>query len=150
MERFKMIASSYLIFVRASKILLLRRFNTGYQDGKYSLPAGHIEDNESLTQGAAREIFEEIGLTLAPPAFTLVHVMHRREKDIRMDFFFTPHQNKFGAGQAPINKEPEKCDDLEWFPLTKLPGNTIPYIRHAIECYQKKIFYSEFGWEKRG
>lgn len=143
MERFKMIASSYLILVVDGKILLSRRFNTGYQDGKYSLPAGHIEDSESLTQGAAREIFEEIGVKIVPQAFKLVHVMHRRETDIRMDFFFTADI----GDQKPVNKEPEKCDDLQWFPLSNLPANTIPYIRHAIECYQKKIFYSEFGWE---
>lgn len=87
MKRFSMIASSYLMFIANGKILLSRRFQTGYEDGKYSLPAGHIEDNESLTQGAAREIFEEIGLVLAPQAFTLVHVMHRKHLDIRIDFF---------------------------------------------------------------
>lgn len=145
MERFKMIVSSYLILVVDGKILLSRRYNTGYEDGNYSLPAGHIEDNESLTQGAAREIFEEIGLTLAPRVFKPVHVMHRKEQDIRMDFFFTAD---FG-NQQPVNKEPEKCDDLSWFPLDALPVNTIPYIRHAIECYQKNIFYSEFGWERK-
>lgn len=143
MDRFKMIASSYLILINDGKILLLRRFKTGYQDGTYSLPAGHIEDNESLTQGAAREISEEIGLTLPPQAFTLVHVMHRKEQDIRMDFFFTAE----AGDQQPVNREPEKCDDLRWFPIKRLPKNTIPYIRHAIECYQKKIYFSEFGWE---
>lgn len=141
-----MIASSYLILICDGKILLSRRFNTGYEDGKYSLPAGHIEDNESLTAGGAREFFEEIGVHIKPQDLTLVHVMHRKHLDIRMDFFFTPHQNKFGAGQAPINREPEKCDDLRWFSLKRLPENTIPYIRHAIWCYRKNIFYSEFGW----
>lgn len=143
MNRFKMIASSYLILIHDGKILLSRRYQTGYEDGKYSLPAGHIEDNESLTQGAAREVFEEIGLKIVPQAFKLVHVMHRKEQDIRMDFFFTAEI----GDQQPVNKETEKCDDLRWFPLNKLPRNTIPYIRHAISCYQKNIFYSEFGWE---
>lgn len=143
MERFKMIASSYLLLIRDGKILLSRRFNTGYEDGNYSLPAGHIEDNESLTAGGAREIFEEIGMRVKPKDLELVHVMHRKENDIRMDFFFTAKTDI----QMPVNKEPNKCDDLRWFPLTKLPANTIPYIRHAIECYQKNIFYSEFGWE---
>ncbi len=141
-DRFTMIASAYLILVRNGRILLLWRQNTGYEDGKYSLPAGHIEDNETLTQGAAREIFEEIGVTLAPRAFKLVHVMHRKHMDIRMDFFFVADIGK----QLPVNKESAKCDDLSWFPLRKLPTNIIPYICHAIECYQKKIFYSEFGW----
>ncbi len=141
MNRFKMIASSYLILVRNGNILLLRRKNTGYEDGKYSLPAGHVEDNESLTEAASREIFEEIGIQLKPTDFTLVHVMHRREKDIRVDFFFTAQST-----QEPINKEPHRCDDLSWFPLEHLPVNTVPYIRQAIQSFTKKQFYSERGW----
>lgn len=137
-----MIASSYLLLIRDGKILLSRRFNTGYGDGKYSLPAGHVEDGESLTQAGAREFFEEIGVRLKPRQLKLVHVMHRKEDDIRMDFFFTADI----GDQEPVNNESEKCDDLGWFPISRPPPNTVPYIRLAIECYQKKIFYSEFGW----
>ena len=140
-NRFKMIASSYLFLVRDGRILLSRRKNTGYEDGKYSLPAGHVEDNESLTEAASREVFEEIGIRLKPTDFTLVHVMHRREKDIRVDFFFTVQST-----QEPINKEPHRCDDLSWFPLEHLSVNTVPYIRQAIEYFTQKQFYSERGW----
>lgn len=144
MERFKMIAASYLLFIQDGKILLSRRFKTGYEDGMYSLPAGHIEENETLTAGGMREVFEEVGVRLKPGDLTLVHVMHRKHFDIRLDFFFAAKL----SNQSPVNKEPEKCDDLSWFPLSALPENTILYIRHAIECMQKKILYSEFGWEK--
>lgn len=140
-DRFKMIASSYLLLVRDGRILLSRRKNTGYEDGKYSLPAGHVEDDESLTQAASREVFEETGIRLKPEDFTLVHVMHRREKDVRVDFFFTATTT-----QEPVNKEPQRCDRLAWFPLKRLPGNTVPYIRQAIDCFTKKQFYSERGW----
>jgi len=44
------------------------------------------------------------------------------------------------------NMEPEKCDDLSWFDLNNLPENVIPYIRQALDCINKKIFYSELGW----
>ena len=142
MDRFKMIASSYLVLVVDGNILLSRRFHTGYEDGNYSLPAGHVEDGESLTSGLLREVREEIGVTISPDACNLVHVMHRKSNDIRMDFFFAVDI----GGQKPVNKEPEKCDDLQWFPLAKLPPNVIDYIRHAVGCYEKKIFYSEFGW----
>ncbi len=142
-ERFKMIASGYLLLVRNGKILLSRRFQTGYEDGKYSVPAGHVEDNEELKTATCREIKEEIGINLQPRDLTLVHVMHRKHFDIRMDFFFTTNKK----GLTPKNMEPQKADDLQWFPLTKLPKNTIPYIRAAIDNYRKGIFYSEFGWK---
>ncbi len=143
MERFKLIASSYLILIRNNKLLLLRRKNTGYEDGNYGLPAGHLEDGESVTEGLCREIKEEIGITLNPKKVSLVHVMHRREKDIRIDLFFTAKDTK----GTPINAEPKKCDDLSWFPMNKLPKNTIGYIKQAISNYTKKIFYSERGWK---
>jgi 8-oxo-dGTP diphosphatase len=137
-----MIASGYLMLIRNGKILLSRRFQTGYEDGKYSLPAGHIEEGETITRGTCREIREEIGITLKPSDLKLVHVMHRKHFDIRMDFFFTTDKK----GVKPKNIEPHKSDHVGWFPMNKLPTNTIPYIREAIENYRKNIFYSEFGW----
>lgn len=137
-----MIASVYLLLVKRKKILLLRRVNTGYEDGKYGLPAGHVEDNETIRAALRREIKEEIGILLKLEDLKLVHVMHRKEKDIRVDFFFTIKRWR----QEPKNNEPNKCDNLRWFAINNLPKNTIPYIRKAIENWQRKIFYSEIGW----
>jgi len=64
--RFKMIASGYLFLLKNEQILLAKRFQTGYMDGYYGLPAGHIEDGETLTAGTVREIAEEIGLVIKP------------------------------------------------------------------------------------
>lgn len=139
MQRFKMIASSYLFLIRNGQILLSRRFQTGYEDGKYSVPAGHLEDGETLTQALVREVSEEIGLVLDEGAVRLVHVMHRREEDIRLDIFFTIDK---WSGE-PKNMEPEKCDDLSWFQLDRLPKNTIPYIRTAIKAHLDGRIYSE-------
>ena len=137
-----MIISVYILFVREEEILLLRRRNTGYEDGNYSLVAGHVEDGESVTCAALREAGEEAGVSIEPSDLVLKTTMHRRQTDERVDFFFEP---KHWQGES-VNTEPDKCDDLQWFPLNALPENTIPYIRQAIECYQKGIFYSEFGW----
>jgi mutator protein MutT len=141
--RFKMITSSYLILLKDKKILLSRRLNTGYEDGKYSLPAGHVEAGETLSQALIREAGEEIGIIIKPADVELVHTMHRIHEDIRLDFFFT-----IRSYQGEIkNMEPEKCDDLRFFPLDKLPENTIPYIKSAIELTLKMQIYSEFGWK---
>lgn len=144
-EKFKLIASVYLLFRKGNEILLLRRYNTGYEDGKYGLVAGHLDAHESLTSASVREAKEESGVDIDPADLVLKTTMHRRQNDERIDFFFEP---KKWIGK-PTNTEPDKCDDLSWFPVDNLPENTIPYIRQAIECYQAGEFYSEFGWEER-
>src|SRR3989344_4913591 len=143
MERFKMIASGFLMLIKNGKILLLRRAHTGYRDGYYSLPAGHVEENESVMASTVRESFEEIGVQVNQKDLLFVHALHNKENDKRLFFFF--RANRWSG--EPYNKEPEKCDDLQWFPVDALPSNTIDYILHAIRSYQKQIFYSEFGWE---
>ena len=63
-ERLKAVPASYLVPIKDGKILLLRRLNTGYEDGKYSLPAGHVETGENFTQCVVREMKEEIGISI--------------------------------------------------------------------------------------
>jgi 8-oxo-dGTP diphosphatase len=138
-----MIASTYLIYIKNNKILLSERYQTGYQDGNYGLPSGHVEDNETLTQSLIREVDEEINIKLNSLAVKLVHIMHRKEADIRIDFFFICTNLK----TMPINNEPDKCGRITWFSLDKLPDNIVWYIKIAIDNYQKGIFYSEAGWK---
>lgn len=141
------IPASYLVLIRNNKILLLRRFNTGYEDGNYSLIAGHVESGESFTQCIIREAKEEAGITLKPEDLDVVHVMHRNsglaENNERIDIFF-----KASDWEGKIqNKEPHKCEDLSWFSLQDLPANIIPYIKKSIENILDKKYYCEHGWQ---
>ena len=141
-KRFKITPAVYLVLTKNNNILLLRRFNTGYEDGKYSLVAGHLDGNETFKQAMAREAKEEAGIILNPNNLEIVHVMHRKSNDERMDIFLTI--DKWGG--EPKNMEPHKCDDLSWFDLNNLPENTIPFIKQVIKNIQNKIIYSEFGF----
>jgi len=143
-ERFKIIPSVYLILMkRDGKILLSRRYNTGFHDGEYSLPSGHLNGNETLVQAMIRETKEEIGVKLSPEDLKLIHVMHRKEpNEERVDFFFTA-EKWIGV---PRIVEPHRCDDLRWFDTDNLPNNVIPFIKQAINSFTNKIFYSEIGW----
>jgi len=141
-ERFKILPTVYLVLVRENKILLSRRFNTGFHDGDYSFPAGHLDWNETLIQAMVREAKEEIGIELKPEDLKLAHVMHRKEPNEEIvNFFFTADK---WVGKPKI-MEPHKCDDLSWFEIDDLPTNVIPYIKQAIDCVRNKIFYSEIG-----
>ena len=142
-ERFKYIGSSYLILTKENSILLSKRANTGYMDGHWGLPAGHLDGNETAREGGSRETKEEIGIDVSPLHLKVVHVMQRMgENDERIDFFMTA--DKY-AGEIK-NCEPQKCAELRWFSLDKLPDNVIPYIKEAIKNYTEGVFYSEFGY----
>lgn len=144
-QNFPYVGSVYLFLIKDEQILLLRRFQTGYEDGNYGLPAGHMDGNETARESCAREVREEIGILIDPENLSVVHVMHRKEAhDERIDFFMTAT-----AYTGEINNmEPHKCDELLWFPLDALPPNTIEYIRVAINHFKDGIGFSEYGWEK--
>ena len=142
--RNKLPITAHIFFLRDAEILLLRRFNTGYEDGNYSVVAGHVDAGESVTQAAVREIGEEAGVVVDLKDLQIVHIMNRKSNDERVDFFMVVRQ---WTGEI-VNMEPHKCDELAWHPIVHLPHNTVPYVKHAIECFQNGITYSEFGWEK--
>lgn len=144
MERFKLIPGVHLLLIEDGKVLMLKRSNTGSEDGNYGVPAGYINGGESVTIAMAREAFEKIGITVAPRDLRIVHVMHRKMKDSETIDFFLSTSVWHGLIE---NKEADKCDAIELFPFGGLPENTIPYIKTAIEKYRKKIAFSEFGWE---
>ena len=136
-----------MTLIKDGKVLLLRRFNTGYEDGKYSMVAGHVDQGETFTQCIIREAEEEAGILLRPEDLEVIHVMYRNshsaENNERVDIFFSAQQ---WQGELQ-NKEPQKCDDLSWFELDHLPENVIPYIKQALESIKNKIYYSEHGWQ---
>lgn len=148
MERFKLIPEVSLVWIKDGKVLLLRRANTGWQDGKYCFPAGHVEEGETMKETGVRESFEEAGLTIDPKNLKFLHVQHRWHTDAgghsRVGFYFTPISD---PGE-PYNAEPEKCDDMQWFPLDNLPDMVEPF-RAAFDAIQRGEKYSEFGWDKK-
>jgi 8-oxo-dGTP diphosphatase len=141
-NRFKLVSEVSLVLIRDGKVCLLRRSNTGYEDGKYCFIAGHKDEGESALQSIIREAAEESGLLLKPQQLRLAHVMHRNESDERIAFFFVAND---WEGE-PANREPHKHDEMGWFPLDALP-DVIPYMRSALQKIQEEEVYSEFGWD---
>jgi 8-oxo-dGTP diphosphatase len=144
--RSRFVVAVHLFFLRDDRVLLLRRLNTGWGDGSYSVPAGHVDAGETVTEAAVREAREEIGVSLRPQDVRVVHVMNRKSDDERIDFFLLVES---WTGEI-VNQEPDKCDDLRWFPVLSLPGNLISYVREGLENSRKGVLYSEYGWGEDG
>jgi len=145
--RHQNIPAAYLILINDNKILLLRRFNTGYEDGNYSLIAGHVEKGESFSECIVREAKEEAGIIVKHEDLKVVHVMHRNSEVVgqneRLEVFFSTDK---WDGDV-LNMEPSKCDDLSWFEVDSMPDNVVQYVRHALEGVKVKTYYSEYGWK---
>ncbi len=134
----------HLFMFREEQVLLLRRFNTGYEDGNYSVPAGHLNGGESVRQAMIREAREELGVGIQPGDLIFAGVFHRKSDDERVDFFLS---TRLWRG-APQNREPDKCDQIKWFPVDALPENMVPYVRQALLNCRNGILFHEHGWRR--
>ncbi len=145
-DRFKLIPAVYLFLRHKDKILLLKRANTGYQDGKYGVPSGHLEGSELASAAMRREANEEANINIQPEELKLIHVTHRLY-DLpeleRVDLFFECWK---WSGEIK-NNEPNKCDELRWFEIKKLPINIIPHIKKVLEKSLNGEYYSEYSSE---
>lgn len=125
-------------------ILLVRRCNTTFGSGLYSLVGGKVEAGERALHAIAREVQEETTLVIPESAFQLVHTFNRKGPDAEL--IALVFKADITHMHAPVNNEPEKHDDMRFFTLTQLPNNILPAHKNALECIQSNIRYSEHGW----
>jgi 8-oxo-dGTP pyrophosphatase MutT (NUDIX family) len=142
MAKHELIVDLHLIFRQGGTVLFGLRKNTGFADGLYHLPAGHLEPDESIVAGAAREAKEELGIDIAVTDLEMMHVMHHRSG--RVSFFF-----EVLAWSAEIcNAEPHKCERLDWIAVDRLPPNSVRYARVALARIGSGQRFSTFGWDE--
>ena len=131
---FRVIAHTFVMDADG-RLLLLRRANTGFLDGAYTLPGGHLDKGEAVVEAARREVREETCIEVLDIA-PIIAMPYRSG----VDFLF---EAKRWRGTATIG-EPERCDDLVWAPLTELPADTAPFVRKAVALREKGVWYHEF------
>jgi 8-oxo-dGTP diphosphatase len=141
-ERHTVIVDIHALLARDGQILLGRRQNTGFADGLYHVPAGHLEAGESVMEGLVREVREELGVHLNSASVRFAHVMHSASGTGRVAFFFVADD---WVG-TPINQEPNKCSEIAWFGWDDLPNQMVPYARVALDHIRAGTHFSTVGW----
>lgn len=98
-------------------VLLHRRANTGYMDGYYDFPSGHVDSGESFPAAAARELREETSLQVEEASLRLKHLNLNHTDYPYITAVFDVDKWR----GSPQIMEPNKCDDMRFFAVVDLP-----------------------------
>ena len=145
-QRYTMPVAVFVILEKDSKIFCIRRFNTGFADGMFTLPSGHVEAGETPLVSAIREAREEVGVVVTPEQMRHVHTGYSHRDAVQYIHVYFLATDWSGE---PYNAEPEKCDQIGWFAWTDLPEPFLPYVKQNLQDIQQSITYSDF-WIKPG
>ena len=137
MERDTFYVGAGVLVIRNKKILLGKRKNV-YGAGLYGMPGGHHEHNENIAKAAARELFEETGMTAE--SFVFDNVLNYPFSDRHYLSLAFIAVNPKGE---PENKEPDVCEGWKWFPLDNLPENLAILSGLNIKAYLENRNYSD-------
>ena len=141
--RYECKVAVFLILTRIkdgkTEVLLQKRINTGYMDGKYDAAAsGHLEKGESVSMAVVREAKEEINIDIEEKDLKFVQLIHPYQEGY-VNVFFTTDKYK---GNPEI-MEGDKCEDLSWFNISELPDNIIPRIKNVLKNIELGILYDD-------
>lgn len=141
MAKYRVLVGVHLVLLDAEgRVLLGRRLGTGFGDGLFHVPAGHLEAGETAVAGLIREAREEVGVEIATGEVEFAHVLHSHE---RVQLFFVVR----GWRGEVSNREPDKCSELRWFPVGELPTDMVAYCRVALDAIVAGRAFAEFGWQ---
>ena len=142
MSRFKSVVCADLLIKRVinneTYILLMKRQNTGYNDGEYELPGGHLEANEDLYDAMIREAKEELLIDLNREDIKIIHLLHHYNGE-RLNFIFEVD----GTNINPEIGEKDKCSELVWVKIDELPNETTDKVKQMINNIINNIFYDK-------
>jgi 8-oxo-dGTP diphosphatase len=130
MDKSLVLVGTNVLCVRGGKVLLLRRANTGWQDGKLCIPGGHAFERETPLMAGVREIAEELGLNIVPERLEFVCIAARNSQP--KEFASYEFAVELADNEQPVNTEPDKCSELVWADPHELPDDVIKDFRDII------------------
>ncbi len=99
-----------------NQVLLMKRAGA-YGGGTWCPPGGHLEVNEEFIDCVKRETLEEVDLIVEEAELWAVNNNIFADRHyVNLDYLVTKWKGE------PNNMEPEKCSEIAWFDLNKLPS----------------------------
>lgn len=139
----------HTMLVRQGRWFLLRRANSGFLDGAYTLPGGHVRVDEGVVAAALRECREEAGVDVAPGDLVLVAAMPyrsvgaARHTALLDGVNFIARVERFSG--EPHIAEPDRFDRCCWADPAALPEPPAPYLVPLRELLAADGWFRELG-----
>lgn len=116
-------------------VLLLERTNTGFLDGRLTLPGGHVEKDEPILEAAIRECREETTLQVTKARVSLIMPYQGG-----VDYVVVASS----WSGTPAIGEPDTCSRLDWFPRDDLPEHATRVVRTALKLLSQGVWFHQY------
>tara|TARA_X000000950_G_scaffold286417_1_gene395247 strand:+ start:18944 stop:19420 length:477 start_codon:yes stop_codon:yes gene_type:complete len=117
----------HIALLRRDQVFLLRRNRTGFLDGFFCLPGGHLEKDENPAQGALRECREECGIVPSQSPELLAALRFQFDSREGLNFIYRCFLQE--SDPQPFNAEPHLHDRVDFFPVDNLPAEIPGWLR---------------------
>jgi ADP-ribose pyrophosphatase YjhB (NUDIX family) len=129
-------AAGGLVLNSEQKILFIYRLE------KWDLPKGKVEDNESIAEGALREVEEECGiapLAIGPMLCTTWHTyMQKGEPMLKATAWYLMN---YEGTKTPVPQTFEGITETRWLAtneLQEVKQNTYPSVLDVVQAYEQQ------------
>ncbi len=121
-----------IIVIKDNTQILLHQRKKKFGNGYWGSGGGHLEQSESLLDGAMRELREEMGeeIQITSPRFIGVCNFTDIPPEHYVDVSFVAD---WISGEA-INTVPDKNTAWQWFELDELPDPLFPVVKHYLKA----------------
>ena len=108
-------------------------------EGTWTMPGGKLDFQETLIDGAIREVFEEIGVKIKQDKLKIISVTDEIMADnhyVTIGFLCKDFENE------PRIMEPEEITEWKWYNLDNLPEKIYPPSLKMIKAYLNNKIYN--------